>query len=714
MIKHFLSISLGLAAANLAWADLETCTTVADTAAEAGLTSLLDVVTDARPALEESDEGLAFLAALAATDVRPADEQVTIFAPTNAAFEALAQAGGELTPALLADVLLSHAFSDSLTSETILEAIEAGGGTAEVITLSGAPLAITTDGESIFIQTGVLPGDGAAVVTPDVLTCAGVVHVIDTVLVPPSVVSPAGSATGMGPGMAPDMGPAMAPAGECTAIDATATEAGLTSLVEAITFAVPGLGANVIQLVAASEQVPADERITVFAPTNEAFDAAADAFGGSLPSDEDVIAQVLLNHMVAGELSSAAILEALGDAGGSAIVPTLAGSELLVTTSGGGLFLQSRGLEGPGAEVTAADVSTCAGVVHVIDTVLLPTQVDGTEVPFVTDGMMPAGGPMEGPEMAPGMGPEMGPGMGPDMGPDMAPGMGPEMGPDLAPGMVAAGVAPLGVGEDCAPLGEVAVEAGLTSLVSALTTYEQQLNETDTGAALLNSANVLDPVPLEDRITVFAPTNEAFDAAGAAFGGDLPGDAVPDVLLNHIVSGEVTAEAILALVGQGGGSAEVTTVGGGTLFVTTVEDALYVQSEGLEAPGALVTAADVVTCSGPVHVVDTVLLPTFPDGTTVTFPTEGPAAPGPAPAVAPGAAVTPTQDRGGVALPPDDTDADVAGGDVADGGAADGEAADGEVADGDVVDADAAAGVWGSAGGLGVAVAIASILAVAL
>lgn len=55
--------------------------------------------------LQESDEGLAFLAALAASAPSPADEQVTVFAPTNAAFTALLEAfDGEIPPEILAEV----------------------------------------------------------------------------------------------------------------------------------------------------------------------------------------------------------------------------------------------------------------------------------------------------------------------------------------------------------------------------------------------------------------------------------------------------------------------------------------------------------------------------------------------------------------------------------------------------------------------------------
>lgn len=149
---------------------------------------------------------------------------------------------------------------------------------------------------------------------------------------------------------------------------------------------------------------------------------------------------MVLNHIISGELSAADITDTVGTGGGSIVVQTFAGSDLQVTTGdGGAVFVQSRGLEAPGALVTATDVPTCGGVVHVIDAVLLPTQLDGSEVAFLTDGMLPSTGPMLAPDMAPGM--------VPDMGPEMGPAMGPGMGPGMAPGGVLAGIAPLGVGE---------------------------------------------------------------------------------------------------------------------------------------------------------------------------------------------------------------------------------------------------------------------------
>lgn len=153
------------------------------------------------------------------------------------------------------------------------------------------------------------------------------------------------------------------------------------------------------------------------------------------------------------------------------------------------------------------------------------------------------------------------------------------------------------------------------------------------------------------------------------------------VLLNHVVPGDLTAAAITTALGEGGGSTEVKTLSGGMLFVTTTDAGLYVQSAGLEAPGALVVTPDVVTCPGPVHVIDTVLLPQFPDGTTADL------------GVAPDGAET--QTRGGVDLPPADEGEETPAVETGD-------------------DTAAAAGVGGTAGWLGMAAAGACLVAVAL
>lgn len=102
--------------------------------------------------------------------------------------------------------------------------------------------------------------------------------------------------------------------------------------------------------------------------------------------------QVLLNHVVVGALPSDAILGVLGDADdGTTTVSTLLGGDLVVSTVDGTIFVRSGGIEAPGAAVETADVETCAGVVHVIDTVLLPG--DSAESPATEEEMAPATAP---------------------------------------------------------------------------------------------------------------------------------------------------------------------------------------------------------------------------------------------------------------------------------------------------------------------------------
>ncbi len=112
----------------------------------------------------------------------------TVFAPTNEAFAKL-PAGtveGLLKPAMKADlagVLTYHVVSGNVDAASLLQQIEAGGGTATLTTVQGATLKAMSDGAG-----GVLlhdtKGGTAKVTTADVRQSNGVVHVIDTVLMP--------------------------------------------------------------------------------------------------------------------------------------------------------------------------------------------------------------------------------------------------------------------------------------------------------------------------------------------------------------------------------------------------------------------------------------------------------------------------------------------------------------------------------------------------
>ena len=111
----------------------------------------------------------------------------TVFAPTNAAFAKLpaGTVDGLLKPAAKADltrVLTYHVVPGAMTAAQLASAISAGGGKAELTTVQGAKLTATASGDSITLTDA--KGGKAMVTQADVPQSNGVVHVVDTVLMP--------------------------------------------------------------------------------------------------------------------------------------------------------------------------------------------------------------------------------------------------------------------------------------------------------------------------------------------------------------------------------------------------------------------------------------------------------------------------------------------------------------------------------------------------
>ena len=111
---------------------------------------------------------------------------------------------------------------------------------------------------------------------------------------------------------------------------------------------------------------------TVFAPTNEAFDALPKGTVDNLlkPENEMSLKQVLTYHVIPGKYDSKAIADAIKKGGGKATMKTVEGALLAFKMNGKNLEVWDE--NGGHATVTTADVYQSNGVIHVVDGVLLP------------------------------------------------------------------------------------------------------------------------------------------------------------------------------------------------------------------------------------------------------------------------------------------------------------------------------------------------------
>jgi len=111
---------------------------------------------------------------------------------------------------------------------------------------------------------------------------------------------------------------------------------------------------------------------TVFAPTNDAFAKLPAGTVETLlkPENKAKLAQILTYHVVAGNLDAAAVIAAIKAGKGKAAVKTVSGGTLTASLKDGKVILTDE--NGGVATVVAADIKAGNGVVHVIDTVVLP------------------------------------------------------------------------------------------------------------------------------------------------------------------------------------------------------------------------------------------------------------------------------------------------------------------------------------------------------
>ncbi|HJU53215.1 MAG TPA: fasciclin domain-containing protein [Pyrinomonadaceae bacterium] len=111
---------------------------------------------------------------------------------------------------------------------------------------------------------------------------------------------------------------------------------------------------------------------TVFAPTNAAFDKLPAGTVETLvkPENKEMLTKILTYHVVAGKYDAKKLMKLIEKGGGSASLKTVSGGTLMAMMSGNSIVLRDE--KGNTSNVTIADVRQSNGVIHVIDTVVMP------------------------------------------------------------------------------------------------------------------------------------------------------------------------------------------------------------------------------------------------------------------------------------------------------------------------------------------------------
>ena len=239
----------------------------------------------------------------------------TVFAPTDDAF---ANAGIDIADFntqeekdALTNILLYHVIDSEVASSAVTD-----GMTATMV---------NGDTASFTVADGKVSIGDASVTLADVPASNGVIHVIDTVLMPPQDITEIAQSTGIH-----------------NALVAAIVQADLLSTLQG------------------------DGPFTVFAPTDQAFiDAEIDLNALDTPEGKDALTNILMYHVVDGEVPSSAVTDCLEtDALNSDPLSFSVGDKVMVND----------------AIVTLADVPASNGVIHVIDKVLTPTKTP-TDIP---------------------------------------------------------------------------------------------------------------------------------------------------------------------------------------------------------------------------------------------------------------------------------------------------------------------------------------------
>jgi len=162
-------------------------------------------------------------------------------------------------------------------------------------------------------------------------------------------------------------------------------------------------------------------------------------------------------------------------------------------------------------------------------------------------------------------------------------------------------------------MNEKTVEVGGAAMYPSKNIVENAVNSKDhtTLVAAVKAAGLVETLMSDGPFTVFAPTNEAFAMLPA---GTVESLVMPEnkaklssILTYHVVAGKLDAAAINELIKAGKGTATLTTVAGGKLFVMKKGNQLQLKDEN--GGMATITISNVYQKNGVIHVIDHVVLP---------------------------------------------------------------------------------------------------------
>ncbi|WP_369994553.1 fasciclin domain-containing protein [Winogradskyella sp.] len=120
------------------------------------------------------------------------------------------------------------------------------------------------------------------------------------------------------------------------------------------------------------ETLSGEGPFTVFAPTNDAFNKLPEGTVASLlePDNKATLTGILTYHVVSGKYEAAAVIDAIKKNNGSFTVTTVQGGNITLSLSNGNVMLKDA--NGGMSTVIMADVAASNGVIHAIDTVVMP------------------------------------------------------------------------------------------------------------------------------------------------------------------------------------------------------------------------------------------------------------------------------------------------------------------------------------------------------